>query len=41
MEGERALLDEWMAHWDDLIDFEVIEVVGSAEAAAAVAALSA
>jgi Protein of unknown function (DUF3303) len=39
MEGERALLDEWMAHWDDLTDFEVIEVVGSAEAAAAVAAL--
>ena len=36
MEGERALLDEWMAHWDDLTDFEVIEVLGSADAAAAV-----
>ena len=28
-----------MSHWDDLTDFEVIEVVSSAEAAAAVAAL--
>ena len=36
MEGERALLEEWMAHWDDLADFEVIEVVSSADAAAAV-----
>ena len=36
MEGERALLDEWMSHWDDLTDFEVIEVLSSADAAAAV-----
>ena len=34
---ERALLDEWIANWADLVDFEVIPVVTSAEAAAAVA----
>jgi hypothetical protein len=32
--ADRALLDEWMAHWSDLVDFEVISVVTSAEAAA-------
>ena len=37
MEGERPLLDEWMAQWDDLAEFEVIEVVTSAQAAEAVA----
>jgi hypothetical protein len=31
----RALLDEWMAAWGDLVRFEVIEVITSAEAAAA------
>jgi Protein of unknown function (DUF3303) len=39
MAGERELLEEWMARWDDLTDFEVIEVIGSAEAASAVSAL--
>lgn len=35
MEAEdRALLEEWMAHWDDLVDFEVFPVLTSAEAAA-------
>lgn len=34
---ERRLLDEWIANWDDLVDFEVIPVLTSAEAAAAVA----
>jgi hypothetical protein len=34
----RALLNDWMARWQDLIDFEVIPVVTSAEAAATVAA---
>jgi hypothetical protein len=34
---DRALLEEWMAAWADLVDFEVIPVVTSAEAAAAVA----
>lgn len=31
------LLDEWMAAWRDLIDFEVVAVITSAEAAARVA----
>lgn len=30
---DRALLDEWMANWSDLIDFEVIPVITSKEAA--------
>lgn len=34
---DRALLDEWMANWRDLVDFEVIPAVTSAEAVAAVA----
>lgn len=34
---DRALLDEWMSHWSDLVEFEVIPVVTSAEAAAAAA----
>ena len=32
--AERALLDEWITNWQDLVDFEVHEVVTSAEAAA-------
>ena len=32
----RELLDQWMAQWSDLIDFEVHAVVTSAEAAARV-----
>jgi hypothetical protein len=35
-EDER-LLREWMDQWKDLVDFELIPVVTSAEAAAAVA----
>jgi hypothetical protein len=31
---DRALLDEWMSHWEDLVHFEVLPVVSSAEAAA-------
>jgi hypothetical protein len=31
----RELLDEWIARWADLIEFDVIPVVTSAEAAAA------
>jgi len=27
----RQLLEEWMACWDDLVDFEIIPVVTSAE----------
>lgn len=32
----RDLLDEWIAAWSDLVDFEVIPVITSAEAAARV-----
>jgi len=34
---DRRLLDEWMAKWEDLVEFEVVPVMTSAEAAAAVA----
>lgn len=34
---ERQLLTEWMARWEDLVEFEVIPVVSSSEAAAAFA----
>jgi hypothetical protein len=34
---DEALVREWIAHWDDLIDFEVIPVRTSEEAAAAIA----
>ncbi len=34
---DRALLDRWIANWSDLVDFEVIPVLTSAEAAARVA----
>ena len=30
---DRSLLDTWMEQWKDLVDFEVIPVVTSAEAA--------
>jgi hypothetical protein len=29
---ERRLLDEWIANWDDVMDFEVIPVITSPEA---------
>ena len=31
---DRALLDEWIANWSDLVDFEVHEVLTSQQAAA-------
>ncbi|HSU17475.1 DUF3303 domain-containing protein [Longimicrobium sp.] len=34
---DRRLLDEWIAAWSDLVDFEVVPVVTSADAAAAFA----
>jgi uncharacterized protein DUF3303 len=34
---DRALLDQWLAQWADLVDFEVVPVITSAEAAASVA----
>lgn len=30
---ERELIDEWIARWSDLVDFEVYAVISSAEAA--------
>jgi Domain of unknown function (DUF3303) len=35
---DRTSLDRWMAHWSDLVEFEVIPVITSAEAAALVTA---
>lgn len=34
---DESLLRQWMAAWDDIVDFEVIPVVTSAQAADAVA----
>lgn len=31
---DRALLDEWMRAWSDIVAFEILPVIGSAEAAA-------
>ena len=31
---DRALLEAWMARWRDLVDFEVVPVLPSADAAA-------
>jgi hypothetical protein len=35
--ADPALLEQWMAAWRDLVEFEVHPVLGSAEAAARVA----
>lgn len=34
---DASLLDEWMSHWSDVTDFEVVPVMTSVEAAATVA----
>ena len=34
---DRALLDEWLERWADIVDFTVLPVISSSEAAAAVA----
>lgn len=34
---DRLLVDDWIAQWSDIVDFEVIPVITSAEAAARVA----
>jgi Protein of unknown function (DUF3303) len=36
---DRGLLESWLTQWSDLVDFEVVEVVTSSEAAEAVAGL--
>jgi len=33
---DRALLDEWIGNWSDLVDFEVQTVMSSADAVTAV-----
>jgi hypothetical protein len=33
---DRSLLDQWIASWSDLVAFDVIPVVTSAEASAAI-----
>jgi hypothetical protein len=35
--ADRALLDQWLANWSDLVDFEVHRVMTSKEAADKVA----
>jgi hypothetical protein len=37
--ADRKLLDEWMSHWSDLVEFEVYPVVTSKEAAERIAPL--
>ena len=37
--NDEALLEQWMAQWRDLVDFEVMPVLTSPEAADAVAAI--
>jgi len=37
--ADRALLEEWMANWRDLVDFEVLPVMSSAEAASRAASV--
>ncbi len=34
---DRTLLDQWMANWSDLVDFEVHTVISSKEAAEKIA----
>lgn len=34
---DRALIDQWIAQWDDIVDFEVLPVITSSDAAARVA----
>lgn len=34
---DEAQLAEWTRHWDDLVDFEIVPVRTSADAAAAIA----
>jgi Protein of unknown function (DUF3303) len=34
---DRALLDRWIANWSDIVDFDVVPVLSSKEAAEAIA----
>jgi len=33
---DRQLLDQWIANWNDIVDFDVIPVITSPEAVAAI-----
>lgn len=35
--GDRKLIDEWVANWSDIVDFEVYPVMTSGEAAEKIA----
>lgn len=35
--ADRHLLDEWLSHWHDLVEFEVMPVLSSAEVQARLA----
>ena len=35
--NDRSLLEEWMSRWEDLVEFEVVPVIRSSEAASLVA----
>jgi hypothetical protein len=37
--SDRSLLDQWLANWNDLVDFEVFPVMTSHEAAAKITPL--
>jgi Protein of unknown function (DUF3303) len=37
---DRSLLDQWITHWDDIIDFEVHPVIMSHEASQRVATVA-
>ena len=34
---DRSLLDQWVANWSDIVEFEVYPVITSAEAAERIA----
>jgi hypothetical protein len=34
---DRALLEQWLANWNDIVDFEVIPIITSEKATAAIA----
>jgi hypothetical protein len=34
---DRTLLDQWIANWSDIVDFEIFPVIASAEAAQEIA----
>jgi hypothetical protein len=35
--ADRRLLDEWVAHWSDIVEFEIYPVISSKQAAETVA----